>query len=164
MPLADIGGYLQHDYIEPREEVYTIAISRTCKPHHSSHSEDDMAVVYELANHITQLIAERRDVHTQSVLETCLYEHIERWKSDTRHWSSMIEMLAHPSYLAIVGMSGQLSKFEVARALLQELQAEPDYWFDALAAITREDPVLEEHNFDEAVNAWLEWGHKKGII
>ena len=76
----------------------------------------------------------------------------------------MTQMFAHPSYLRIIGMAGHFPNFEVERALLRELQTEPDYWFDALTAITGEDPVLDEHDFDGAVNAWLEWGRNKGII
>jgi len=49
------------------------------------------------------------------------------------------------------------------RSLL-EIQEEPDHWFAALTAITGEGPVQPQHDFDEAVEAWLEWGRQKGII
>ena len=45
-----------------------------------------------------------------------------------------------------------------------ELAIEPDHWFLALGEITGEDPVKPTHDFDSAVNAWLEWGKTKGII
>jgi hypothetical protein len=48
--------------------------------------------------------------------------------------------------------------------LLKELETDPDFWFDALAAITGEDPVSPEHDFDEALEAWISWGKIKGII
>jgi hypothetical protein len=44
------------------------------------------------------------------------------------------------------------------------MQAEPDYRFAALTAITGENPVKPEHDFDEAVNAWVGWGRERGII
>ena len=40
----------------------------------------------------------------------------------------------------------------------------PDFWFDALTAFTGENPVDPDCNFDESVDAWLEWGNMKGII
>jgi hypothetical protein len=163
MPPIDVNCDLQHDYRKP-EETYAIAINRARRSRYMSRWVDDTLGIYELAEHRTRIIADRRLIHTQDVLETCLYEHIERWKADTIHLSSITKMLAHPSYLRIIGLARHFQNFEVERALLQELETEPDYWFDALAAITGEDPVQEEHDFDEAVNAWLQWGRSKGII
>ena len=100
----------------------------------------------------------------QSMLEICLTEHIERWKSDTIHCSSLTKRLAHPSYLRIIGLSRNFTNYEVERALLQELQTDPDHWFAALSAITGEDLAQQEHDFDEAVEAWLAWGRERGII
>jgi hypothetical protein len=169
MPATAIMYNLPYEYRKPKEDVYAIALNRT---HHSrykhywnSHTShrNNLSYRYERAQRVRQIFEERRSKNQKEFLKE-LYENINRWKSDTIHWSSMTEMLAHPSYLQIVGMAGRLSKVEVARALLQELQAQPDYWFDALAAITGEDPVLEDHDFDEAVNAWLAWGRNKGMI
>ena len=164
MPVIDNSWTLQHNYRNPREEAYTIAFSRTCKVRRISYWDDNTMDAYELANHRTQLIADRRPTRTQSILETCLHEHIERWKSDTIHWSSITRRLVHPSYLRIIGLARNFTDYEVERALLRELQTDPDHWFAALTAITGEDPVQPEHDFDEAVDAWLTWGRKKGII
>ena len=98
------------------------------------------------------------------MLETCLYEHIERWKSETKHWSSMARRIAHPSYLRIIALAKSFTNHEVERALLQELQKKPTHWFAALAAITNENPVQSEYNFDEAIAAWITWGRERGII
>src|SRR6266705_1604100 len=98
----------------------------------------------------------------QEKLERSFREHMERWKRDTQHWSSVTRMLAHPSYLRIVGLARQSTGNEIERLLLQELETEPDHWFDALAAITGEDPVRPEYDFDESVNAWLDWGRARG--
>ncbi len=89
---------------------------------------------------------------------------VEQWKKDTQHWSSVTKMLAHPSYLRVVGLSRYSAGSEIERLLLEELGNEPDYWFDALAAVTGENPVRPNYDFDESVNAWLEWGRQKGII
>jgi hypothetical protein len=98
------------------------------------------------------------------VLKTLFHEQAERWKKETRHWSSVTKMLAHPSYLRIVGLTRLSTNNELERLLLHELESEPDYWFDALAAVTGDDPVRPECDFDRSVNAWLDWGRQKGII
>jgi hypothetical protein len=110
------------------------------------------------------LVDSQRD--KQEKLRYSFREHVERWKNDTQHWSSVAKMIAHPSYLRIVGLAGQAGANEIERWLLQELQAEPDYWFDALNALAGEDedPVPPLDDFDGAVNAWLAWGHRKGLL
>jgi hypothetical protein len=89
---------------------------------------------------------------------------VERWKNDTGHWSSTTRRIADPSYLRIIGLASNSTDHQIEKLLLQELQEEPDEWFDALAAITGVDPVKPEDSFDEAVNAWVEWGRRKGIM
>ena len=74
-----------------------------------------------------------------------------------------MSMIAHPNYLRIIGLA-TISREEVLRLLLGELQNEPDYWFAALTAITGYDPVRPEHTFDDAVDAWINWGHQEGLI
>ena len=91
-------------------------------------------------------------------------EQIEQWKDDTRHLSSVTKMIAHPSYLRIIGLARQSTGTAIERLLLCELEKEPDYWFDALAAITGVNPVNPEDDFDQSVGAWLKWGREKGII
>jgi hypothetical protein len=99
-----------------------------------------------------------------SELTTLFYEQVERWKKDTQHWSSITKMIAHPSYLRVIGLARQSTGTEIERLLLQELEDEPDHWFEALMAITGEDPVLPEDDFDQSVEAWLAWGRERGII
>jgi len=118
---------------------------------------------YEVATHFAKNIEARRRNETQT-LEKLFRERCERWKEDTRHLSSITKMISHPSYLRIIGLAGESYGHELERLLLQELQSEPDHWFAALAAISGEDPVQPEHDFDEAVSAWLEWGRQKEII
>ena len=88
----------------------------------------------------------------------------EKWKNDTMHWSSVTKMIAHPSYLRIIGLGRKFRQGEIERLILEELQNEPDHWFDALVAITGDDPVGPNDDFDASVNAWLEWGRQNGII
>jgi hypothetical protein len=91
-------------------------------------------------------------------------EQVEIWKDQTSHLSSITKAIAHPSYLRIIGLAKESTDHEIERLLLHELESEPDHWFAALAAVTGEDPVKPEHNFDESVGAWLAWGRERGII
>lgn len=50
------------------------------------------------------------------------------------------------------------------RLLLLALQKNPNWWFFALEQITGENPVQPDYNFDETVEAWLQWGREKGLI
>lgn len=97
-------------------------------------------------------------------LRTLFRTHADRWKMETQHSSSVTKMLAHPSYLRIIGLSRYSTGNEIERLLLEELEREPDHWFAALAAVTGEDPVQPKGDFDQAVSAWLEWGRQRGVI
>ena len=118
---------------------------------------------YEVAHHFARVISERRRYDTTQ-LEISFRKHVEKWKRDTGHLSSVTKAVSHPRYLRIVGLSRHSRGYEIERLLLKELESEPDHWFDALTAVTGEDPVKPEDDFDEAVRAWLSWGHKRGII
>jgi len=99
-----------------------------------------------------------------SRIERTFKEEASRWKTETQHWSSLTKMVAHPSYLRIIGLANQATHRKLVRLLLLELKNEPDHWFDALTAITGVNPVQPEDEFDEAVDAWLTWGREKGLI
>lgn len=118
---------------------------------------------YDVASHFAEVIAARRR-NDEPGLERLFHECVERWKDETGHLSSITKALAHPSYLRIIGLARGSAGHEIERLLLRELESDPDHWFAALSAVTGEDPVKPEHDFDEAVNAWLEWGREKGII
>ena len=112
----------------------------------------------------TLVIAAGRRSEGQTALARSFREQVERWKDETGHLSSITKALAHPSYLRIIGLARDSAGHEIERLLLRELESDPDHWFAALSAITGEDPVKPEHDFDEAVRAWLEWGREKRII
>src|SRR2546428_12164677 len=124
MPPIDTVYDLIYGFRDPREEAYLIAANRTRRSHDISAWEDDTTSVYDLANHIANVIADRRQTHTETIYETCLHEHIEQWKSDTIYWSSMARRLLHPSYIRIVGLAQNFTNHEVERALLHELQTD----------------------------------------
>ncbi len=82
-----------------------------------------------------------------------------QWKHDTYWDSSVTQKILHPCYQQIIGMG----PVAVPR-ILKALSFEPDFWFDALTAITGEQPVPLEHAGDmqAMANDWLEWGRLNG--
>jgi len=81
------------------------------------------------------------------------------WKKETIWDSSVTQKILHPCYQQIIGM-GPI----VVPWILKALRNEPDFWFEALMAITREQPVPAEHAGDmqAMANDWLEWGRLNG--
>jgi hypothetical protein len=77
--------------------------------------------------------------------------------------SSVARMAMCPSYQEIIGLGP-----EAIRPILQELRLRPDpeHWFWALAAITRENPVPPQSRgkTHEMAVAWLRWGTEHGHI
>jgi hypothetical protein len=94
----------------------------------------------------------------KGTLQKTFREHVERWKEDTEHYSSLSKMIIHPSYMRIMGMGPAALPL-----ILRELKDRPDHWFVALNAITGLDPVPAKSTFDEAVSAWLTWGATQGL-
>jgi hypothetical protein len=48
--------------------------------------------------------------------------------------------------------------------ILERLEREPDYWFEALRQITHQNPVRQEDIGDLSLmtQSWLSWGDKNG--
>jgi hypothetical protein len=126
----------------------------------------DVKSRYETQRRMTAVFAHlhRSRSGTATILEQVFREQVDRWKDETAHWSSVVKMRAHPSYLRIIGLAKLSTNNEIERLLLRELEEEPDHWFDALVALTGENPVQPHHDFDEAVNAWLEWGRERNLL
>jgi hypothetical protein len=84
-----------------------------------------------------------------------------QWKAATAFLSSATAMVAHPAYKAIIALGPP-----VVPLILKELEGEPVHWFEALQAITGEDPVFPEDwgKIPKMAAAWLAWGRKRGLI
>jgi hypothetical protein len=70
-------------------------------------------------------------------------------------------MVNHPAYQAIIALGTG-----VVPLLLRDLEREPVHWFEALAAITGEDPVapVDWGKATAMARAWLAWGRNRGLI
>src|SRR5262249_13564060 len=85
----------------------------------------------------------------------------EQWKTATALLSSTTMMVSHPAYRAIIALGPP-----VVPLLLRDLEQESAHWFEALQAITGEDPVPREHwgNIPAMTADWLTWGRQRGLI
>jgi hypothetical protein len=85
----------------------------------------------------------------------------EEWKAAVAVLSSTTAMCSHPAYQAIIALGPA-----VVPLLLRDLQREPAHWFEALKAITGEDPVPREDwgRIPAMASAWLAWGRDRGLI
>lgn len=82
-----------------------------------------------------------------------------QWKHDNLFESSPWRMAAHPAYQRIIGMG-----WRAVPLILRQLDREADFWFEALVAITGEQPVPPEHagNMEAMREDWLRWGREHG--
>ena len=95
-------------------------------------------------------------------LEREFRELARKWRHDTGHFSIVSQMTRHPAYQRIIEMGEP-----VIPIILKDLQAQPDHWFPALAAISGESPYIpdEDRGRIRAISGiWIEWGRTKGYI
>jgi hypothetical protein len=85
----------------------------------------------------------------------------QRWKDECAFLSSTSAMIAHPAYQAVIDLGPP-----VVPLLLQELDKEPVHWFEALKAITGEDPVSRQDwgNIPAMARDWLAWGRSRNLV
>ncbi len=83
------------------------------------------------------------------------------WKRESRYLSNTVQMAMLRSYQRIIGMGPA-----AVPLILEELQHEPGQWFWALEAITGQNPVpAEDAGLMRAkATAWVEWGHREGLV
>lgn len=83
------------------------------------------------------------------------------WKAATSIVSSTGAMTSHPSYQAIIALGPP-----VLPLLLRDMAREGTHWFEALQAISGEDPVRREDwgKISTMKSSWLQWGHARGLI
>jgi hypothetical protein len=83
------------------------------------------------------------------------------WKKDIAVQSSTSAIVNHPAYQGIIALGPPVIPF-----LLKDMEIDPVHWFEALQAITGEDPVPREDwgKMRKMADAWLEWGRKRGVI
>ncbi len=86
---------------------------------------------------------------------------VEAWQKERGSTSSTTKMLSCPAYQKIIGLGEQAIPL-----LLGELRRQPDFYFAALRAVARVDPVPPDArgNLRRMTEAWLRWGIDAGYI
>lgn len=100
---------------------------------------------------------EGRRVEYPGDLSIVFQELKETWRNETWFISSIKKRTSHPSYLKIIGLG-----LPALPLIFAELRREPDYWFLALEAITREDPAPNAESLQQLVSGWLAWAKEHG--
>ncbi|MBF0566831.1 MAG: hypothetical protein HQK89_16520 [Nitrospirae bacterium] len=99
---------------------------------------------------------------------TLIHDHEQRffslkneWEEETVYLSSINDICMHPAYQQIIGM-GRIA----LPLILHEIQKNPGHWFQALKAISGENPVPPIHRgkIGKMAEAWIKWGKVKGYI
>ena len=88
-------------------------------------------------------------------------ELVTEWRRGTGGLSSPKAITTHPAYQQIMQIG------EAALPMIfRELQENGGWWYPALRALTRENPVPEEAKGQPPLNreAWLEWGRRNGYL
>jgi hypothetical protein len=88
-------------------------------------------------------------------LQEVFYRLARQWKRESAHMSKVSSMEQLPSYAAIIALGERAIPL-----LLRELRHAPDYWFGALSALAKVDPVAKEHRgrIKHMTEEWIRWG------
>ena len=81
------------------------------------------------------------------------------WEEETALHSSRSAIVSHPAYQASIGIGEK-----AVPTLLEDLYLNRRHWFDALEAITGENPVREDQRgqITQMIDAWIDWGERAG--
>jgi hypothetical protein len=82
-----------------------------------------------------------------------------RWEAETEFLSMTPQITGHPAYFEIVALGPP-----AVPLVLERLKTRTRLWFEALAAMTRENPAADAKTNSEAARAWLDWGRNRGLI
>ena len=85
----------------------------------------------------------------------------DQWRTETGGFSFDYQREQHPAYDQIVRLGENAIPW-----ILRELRDRPYHWFSVLETLTGDNPINSEAegNFQRMVDAWVDWGEKKGYI
>jgi hypothetical protein len=85
----------------------------------------------------------------------------DQWAKERQRGVDVEQMSDTPAYREIIDIG-----YRAIRPILLMLLKRPDHWFNALHAITDENPVPPESEgrLVEMAGAWIKWGKQRGYI
>jgi hypothetical protein len=99
----------------------------------------------------------------QDTIEHQFNELARKWKIETGGMSSVERRILNPNYQRIIGLGKHVVPF-----IIRELAGSPDHWVYALKVLVDEDenPLTPEDtkSFRKSVNAWIDYGKRKGYV
>lgn len=135
--------------------VYFKLVADT-KPFNAAHSADRIIVPTVDPKPLSVAEEPKTESADKAELKTIFNGLVKTWKEGTAGYSITTRRYAHGSYQAILVLGP-----DVVPLILIELQNRPDWWFEALKALTKADPTKPTDNFHAAVKAWLQWGKEQ---
>lgn len=105
------------------------------------------------------LLFSERKPQLDPKLEQRFNDLASQWQRETCGFSSITKKITNINYLKIIAMGKA-----VVPLILRSLEKEPAHWFVALKALTDQDPTNPNDSFEQAVEAWLNWGKNEGLI
>lgn len=104
-------------------------------------------------------------ISTEATLVERFREQAEKWARETAHLSSPTQMMAHPSYQAILGMASE-DKRKIISLMILDLKQNRNEWFWALSYLTQDNPIKHSDagKMDKMISAWVNWGLERNLI
>lgn len=115
------------------------------------------AWMHQLTANYADVIIEPRAIPSDRIFRSLA----EKWKDETKLYSSFTDIVLHPAYQRIIGLGG-----DVVPLILRDLHQNGGHWFWALEALTGQNPCTEEDagRVKKMTQAWLTWGKENGLI
>jgi hypothetical protein len=110
---------------------------------------------------VVSVVAEAAEPETAARIEKRFRALAADWSENTRHISSVNDLISHSSYQEIIKLG-----WDVVPFLLLDLQQNKRFWFPALHAITKVRPFdpSDAGNSRRMTEAWVTWGKRKELI
>jgi hypothetical protein len=124
--------------------------------------EDPHSWLSESHSSTLDFISASVEINTNLKIEAEFRDLAQVWRKETINLSFSHQKSQHQAYKEIIALG-----WPVVPIILAELKQKPSLWFDALTAITGEDPIVGHPEVYGDVKAmaqcWIDWGKQKGF-
>jgi hypothetical protein len=124
--------------------------------------EDPQSWLSESHSSTLDFISASVEINISLKIETEFRDLAQVWRKETINLSFSHQKAQHQAYKKIIALG-----WPVVPIILTELKQKPSLWFDALTAITGEDPIVGHPEVYGDVKAmaqcWIDWGKQKGF-
>jgi GAF domain-containing protein len=143
---------------ETEEVIGTLALFAGYESFEYEFHSGTIAFLNDVVSSLSMVVKKEK---VKKQLEDRFSRLVMEWRKEAGNLSSTSEAVMHPAYQQIIGLGK-----EAIPLLLKELNKHSGRWFWALKTITGENPVSEDQRGknQEMINAWIDWGKKRGYI